>query len=82
MKIRLELEIGKKKISLSPDETRELYDVMDKLMNKRPGEYIPYYPYNQPWTDPWTYTTGGTIDAIGDPIVTITTDPNTETHNA
>ena len=82
MKIKMELEIGKKKISLSPDEMKELYDVLKKVVGEESVRYIPYYPYYPTYPYQWSWTTYTTDDANGAITISDSTSTQGELCNA
>ena len=48
---KIKIKIGKKEVSLSLDELKELKDVLDEILEKEKElVYVPSYPYNsQPY---------------------------------
>jgi len=80
----IEIQIGKKSLTLSPEEARDLKEALDKLYPspKVIRESIPYpYPvYPKPYTDPWWrytwYDNTSTVAplTVGDGVAPLTFD--------
>ncbi len=53
---KIEIKIGKQVISLTPDELKELKDVLEKTFPSEKIQWIPSQPIYVPWTSPYIGT--------------------------